>query len=142
MLRKQTSDRNPADWFAFAEERMRAVDVLWKSEGLTAFGIEGLQEAIERYLKGFLIGKGWSLVKTHDLERLVDEAARFDKRFAAFLSFAIELTEDFFAQHYPGDDTTNLGKNYENLRKQADDMVQLIRLLLPQYFTQAPPTQP
>jgi HEPN domain-containing protein len=111
MLRKQTSDRDPTDWFAFAEERLRGVDVLEKSEGVTALGIEALQESIERYLKGFLVAKGWKLVKTHDLERLVREASQFDSRFQVFMPFAIELTEDFFAQHYPGDDTTNLGAN-------------------------------
>ena len=140
MLRKKTSDRDPADWFAFAEERMRSVDVLWKNEGLTAFGIEGLQESVERYLKGFLIAKGWPLVRTHDLERLVNEAARFDNLFARFLPFAIELTVDFFAQHYPGDDTTNLGQNYEKLRQQADEMLQLIKHSVPQYFPKSPTT--
>jgi HEPN domain-containing protein len=111
MLRRQTSDTNPMDWFAFAAERVRGADVLWKHEGLTALGIEALSEGVERYLKGYLIAKGWPLIKTHDLERLVQEAAVFDQRFNRFLPLAIELTEDFFAQHYPGDDTTNTGQN-------------------------------
>jgi HEPN domain-containing protein len=134
MLRKKTSDRDPADWFAFGEERLRCVDVLWKSEGVTALGIEALQESIERYLKGFLIAKGWALVKTHDLERLFREASGFAPEFAKFLPFVIELTEDFFAQHYPGDDTTNIGNNYETLREQAGDVVSLIQQPLPAFF--------
>jgi HEPN domain-containing protein len=134
MLRKKTSDQDPADWFAFAEERMKGVDVLAKSEGITAFGIEGLQESVERYLKGFLVGKGWALIRTHDLERLVKEASRYEKEFSRFLPFAIELTEDFFAQHYPGSDMTDVGKNYEKLRQNADEIVQLIQNSLPQYF--------
>jgi HEPN domain-containing protein len=140
MLRKKTSDKDPADWFAFAQERMHSVDVLWKSQGLTAFGIQGLQEAVERYLKGFLVAKGWALVKTHDLERLINEAARFDGQFSKFLPFAIELTEDFFAQHYPGDDTTNVGQNYDMLRQQAAELVAIIQQALPQYFSQPPTT--
>ena len=119
---------------------MRGVDVLWASEGVNALGIEGLQESVERYLKGFLVAKGWTLVKTHDLERLINEATRFDQKFAKFLPFAIELTEDFFAQHYPGDDTTNVGQNYEHLRQQAGDMVNLIQHMLPQYFPKPPAT--
>ena len=134
MLRKQTSENDPQDWFAFAAERLRGADVLWQHEGLTATGIETLQEAVERYLKGYLIGKGWSLIKTHDLERLVKEAVTFDKNFEKFKPLAEELTEDFFAQHYPGDDTTEVGKNYEILRKDAGELVELIRKSLPHYF--------
>jgi len=78
------------------------------------------------------------LVKTHDLERLVREAAILDPAFARFLPLAIELTEDFFAQHYPGEDLTHAGQNYEGLRRQADDLVSVIRLGLPQCFPSPP----
>ena len=135
MLHRQTNDRDPADWFAFAEERLRGADVLRKSEGVTALGIEALQEATERYLKGFLIARGWVLIKTHDLERLIDEASKFDQRFAGFLAFAIELTEDFFGQHYPGGDMTAVGQNYDPLRQQAAEMITLVEQSLPQYFS-------
>jgi len=134
MLRKQTSEKNPADWFAFAEDRLKCADSLWKHEGLTAAGIEILQEASERYLKGYLVAKGWELVRTHDLERLVKEAAIFSPEFAQFRKFALELTEDFFAQHYPGEDTTETGQNYVVLRKEAGEMIQLLQRELPNYF--------
>ncbi len=94
---------------------------------MTALGIEALQESVERYLKGFLVGRGWTLVKTHDLERLVGEAISYERGFARFVPLAVELTEDFFAQHYPGDDTTNIGQNCETLRQQAGEMVRPAR---------------
>lgn len=134
MLHKQTDDKNPADWFAFAQERLHGADVLHRSEGVTALGIEALQEGAERYLKGFLVAKGWTLVKTHDLERLVKEAAQFEPKFNAFAPFAVELTEDFFAQHYPGGDLTQVGQNYDTLRSQAGEMIELIQQSLPQFF--------
>ena len=138
MLRKKTSAINPADWFAFAEERLRGADVLWKSEGVTALGMEALQESAERYLKGYLIAKGWRLIKTHDLEKLVDEARHFDSRFSRFSDLAAQLTEEFFLQHYPGHDTTDLGRDYEILRHQAGDLIALIEEALPQYFPKPP----
>ena len=134
MLRKQTSDKDPADWFAFPEDRLKCADSLWKHEGLTAGGIESLQEASERYLKGYLIAKGWALVRTHDLERLIKEATGFHPDFARFRKFAVELTEDFFAQHYPGEDTTHLGQNYSTLRNQAGELIGLIKTELPHFF--------
>jgi hypothetical protein len=134
MLRKQTSEKDPADWFAFAEERIRVTDLIWKHEGLTLSGIECLQEGMERYLKGYLIAKGWALVKTHDLERLLKDAVQIDSNFNRFKNFAFELTEDFFAQHYPGEDMTSVGTNYEAMRKDADELIAEIKKQLPNFF--------
>lgn len=134
MLRKQTSEKDPADWFAMGEERIQSADLLWKHEGLTLSGIEILQEGVERYLKGYLVAKGWRLVKTHDLERLVREAVQFESSFFRFYDLSEELTDDFFAQHYPGEDTTNVGANYEKMRAATGELIAEIKKLLPQYF--------
>jgi hypothetical protein len=133
MLQRQTDELNPADWFFFAKERLRAADAIWKVEGLTASGIEVLQEATERILKGYLIAMGWRLVKTHDLVQLVEEAARFNAAFTAFQNMAVELTADFFAQHYPGHDMTNVGSNYQSWRQDVDDLISTIATALPAY---------
>ena len=134
MLRKQSSDSNPGDWFYSAGDRLKIADLAWASEGLTQSGIELLQESVERYLKGYLVAKDWTLKKTHDLDVLLIEATRYDSRFDRFRDLADELTEDFFAQHYPGGDWTDLGKNYESLRRQAGELIELIRQNLPGHF--------
>ena len=123
MLRKRTSETDPSDWFAFAEDRLRAADLIWSAEGITHSGIECLQEAVERYLKGYLVANGWQIVKTHDLTRLIKEAAIYDPAFHRFDLLAEKLTEEFFLQHYPGLDTTDLGKDYENLRRESQELV-------------------
>ena len=140
MLRKQTSETDPADWFFAARDRLRGADTTWERNGLTLSGIELLQEAVERYLKSYLIAKGWSLDRTHDLRKLLSEAMTYDPAWTGFQALADELTDDFFAQHYPGGDWTNVGQNYETLRKQAGEIVSLIEQSLPQYFPK-PPTK-
>jgi HEPN domain-containing protein len=60
-LRKQSSDKNPEDWFYSAGDRLKVADLAWANEGLTQSGIELLQECVERYLKGYLVAKGWTL---------------------------------------------------------------------------------
>ena len=134
MLRKHSDETDPADWFYLAKDRLRAADILWQSEGLTASGIELLQEAVDRYLKGYLIAKGWTLVRTHDLDSLLNEAIDHDPRFADFKSLADGLTNDFFAQHYPGGDWTDIGRHYQPHRDQTENLVELIRNILPQHF--------
>ncbi len=139
MLRKQSSENNPADWFYSAADRLKVADLAWNVEGVTQSGIELLQEAVERYLEGYLIAKGWRLRRVHDLGALLAEAMVFDPRFCQFKNLADELTEEFFAQHYPGGDWTELGQNYQQLRQQTEALIGLIRESLPHFFLHDPP---
>lgn len=139
LRRKQSSETDPSDWFYAAADRLRAADGTWERDGLTLTGIALLQSAIERYLKGYLIAKGWVLERTHDLRKLVSVAMTYDPTFSKFTRFADELTEDYFAQHYPGGDWSNVGLNYESLRSQAGQLINLIQQSLPQFFP-LPPT--
>ena len=141
MLRKKSDENDPADWIYLAADRLKAADLLWEHDGLTASGIELLQEAVERYLKAFLIANGWRLVKTHDLDALLGEAIGRDAAFRAFTTLTSSLTRDFFAQHYPGSDWTHVGEDYGELRKQAGELVGLIEKLIPQFFPRNPPTK-
>lgn len=88
--------------------------------------MELLHEAAERYLKGFLVSKGWHLVKTHDLSRLLAEACKFDEAFAQFVPACLNLTEQFWEQHYPGGDLDEVGDGYEEVRESLGNMILLI----------------
>ena len=127
----KTDEANPQDWFLLAAERLSAADVLYAQSGSTYSGIEILQEAVERYLKGFLIAKGWRLRKVHDLTLLNDEAKKFDPQFDKFDDLCESLTEQFWAQHYPGGDLSTVGADYDELREQTGDLVTLILALVP-----------
>ncbi len=140
MLRKKTSAEDPADWFALADERLRAADAIWKAEGLTGTGIEVLHEAVERYLKGYLIANGWRLVKTHDLERLLADSLAFNSSLTKYVNLAQTLTHDFFAEHYPGDDLTEVGRDYEKMRVETDELRAFIKTSLPRFFPNAGPS--
>jgi HEPN domain-containing protein len=58
MLRKHSDETDPADWFYLAADRLKAVDILRREEGLTPSCIELLHEAVERFLKGYLVAQG------------------------------------------------------------------------------------
>ena len=61
------------------------------------------------------------MVRTHDLTDLIASATDFDAGFRTFEDLAEELAEQFFLQHFPGNDLTDVGKNYLALRCQTDD---------------------
>lgn len=138
MQRRKTSEDNPADWFYLAVDRLRSADAVWTSEGLTMSGVELLQEAAERFLKGFLVSRGWRVERTHDLVHLMKTAASHDTRFGSFAGLSVTLTQEFFAQHYPGGDLTDVGRDYESTRRQLGELVALIRELTTDHSSDLP----
>lgn len=122
----KTDENNPQDWLRSAHSRLHSSDLLYPIEGASESVIELLQEATERFLKAFLIGRGWQLHKIHDLGALVAEAVNLDPRFSAFEDFADNLTDQFWAQHYPGGDLDGVGQDYPELRHALGELVALI----------------
>ena len=122
----KTDETNPLDWLSAGRMRLHAGDLLQSATGVSPVVIELLHEAAERYLKAYLVFKQWSLVHTHDLNRLVAEATGKDSRYASFAGAARSLTEQFWEQHYPGGDLTDVGADYVELRRAVGEMVELI----------------
>ena len=61
--------RYPNDWLALAEKDLLRVtrSLRDKDPELAAFY---LQQAVEKFLKAYLLSKGWKLRRIHDLEAL------------------------------------------------------------------------
>lgn len=78
----RTDETNPLDWLAAGETRLQSADNLRNVEGSSSSVIELLQEAVECYLKAYLVSRKWALVRTHDLNRFVAEATKYDQQFA------------------------------------------------------------
>lgn len=52
----------PTEWFTYAEEDLKAADVLLEADDVSAIvATAQLQQAIEKALKGFLLARGWTL---------------------------------------------------------------------------------
>lgn len=122
----KTDEKNPQDWLFLARERLKAADALFLALGATYSGVELLQEAVERFLKAYLISKGWELQKIHNLSTLLDFSIPFDDRFKVHADLSENLTVQFWAQHYPGDDLSDVGLDYPELRVQVGKLIELI----------------
>ena len=69
-----------------------------------------MHQAAEKYLKGYLISKGWQLKKTHDLRELRARATEFDPAFAAYAELARWLTAFYVEERYPSGPLVNYSR--------------------------------
>ena len=63
-----------------------------------------LQQSLEKYLKGYLLERGWPLRKTHELDRLLDAAVAFDGSLAPFRPLCERVSGYYLVERYPGAD--------------------------------------
>ena len=60
-----------------------------------------MQQATEKFLKAFLLFKGWKLQRIHDLEALLNMALIFDDALEEFRAVCQKVTAFYFVERYP-----------------------------------------
>jgi len=88
------------DWLALAEQDWnRVANRLAEHDvGDAAFHP---QQAIEKYLKAFLIARGWRLRRIHDLETLLDEALPYEPNWERFRDLCQQVSGFYLIGRYP-----------------------------------------
>lgn len=97
---RERSSSHLADWLEKARKDLDRVPARLK-EGDNEDAAFHLQQATEKYLKAFLLSKGWQLKKIHDLEALLDEAVKYEPSFEKFREVCEEITGYYLAGRYP-----------------------------------------
>ena len=89
------------EWFERGKRDLEVAKILLSDEKYSDVVLFHIHQAVEKYLKGFLIYKGWKLKKIHDIEVLITEAASFNKEFQKYLDFSRKLTAFYLEERYP-----------------------------------------
>ena len=91
------------NWILLADKDLRAAEIILKDEhpltNITAFHC---QQAIEKYLKAFLIEKDIPVIKTHDLIKLNDMVKEI-KHLNIDEKKLIIINEVYIESRYPGE---------------------------------------
>jgi len=86
-----------------------------------------LQQAVEKYIKGFLVYNGWKLKRIHDLEVLIQDAIVFDQLFREYLDFGRKLTSFYFEGRYPPGPTCSYSKKeVKILLHKSEEFIKMI----------------
>ena len=88
------------DWLRIAEQGLVRVERMLAVSDPGAAGFF-LQQAVEKFLKGFLLAQGWKLARTHDLEALLNTALRYDASLEGYRAACQKITVFYMAERYP-----------------------------------------
>ena len=119
----------PQDWLHIAEKDLGRVQHLLDFGDPEAAGFY-LQQAVEKFLKAFLLLKGWSLKRIHDLEALLNDALTYDPSLEEFRSLCQKVTGFYLVERYPL--SVEPGISEDDVRQSLSQTEQLVKRLQPQ----------
>ena len=82
---------------------------------------------MEKYLKAFLLSKGWTLRKVHDLEVLLNEAGSHMPAFRRYGTACRKISGYYLAERYPLMDSPLL--TLEEVSRSREEVVELVGLI-------------
>ncbi len=109
--------------------------------GEPVIGGEHLQQAIEKFMKGWLLGRGWRLIRTHELSLLLDAAIVHAPHLESFRDMCERLSEYYLVERYPGSELSGAGAQLPTLaevRQSALEAMKLVAHLFPDEVLDAP----
>ncbi|MEK7310247.1 MAG: HEPN domain-containing protein [Planctomycetota bacterium] len=120
----------PKDWMAKAQKDLKRVNVLLSAKDAAGAGFH-LQQAIEKYLKAYLLAKGWKLEYIHDLPKLLNYANGYDAKFGSFRTLCERATEYYTSERYPFfDEISPPNKEIKEALEKTKKLIRLIRITL------------
>ena len=121
-------------WLTKASRDLRSARVLGSDENaLLDTAVYHCQQAAEKAVKAFLIYRGVTPDKTHDIRNLTVQAAAFEPRFHDLVHSAAALTPYAWEFRYPADlvETCPTREEFEEALRQAQEIYDFVLPLLP-----------
>jgi HEPN domain-containing protein len=90
----------PEDWKSVAKKDFDRVCRNLNEDDVEAAAFF-LQQALEKYLKAFLLERGWELKKIHTLSTLLDYAVEYTPHLEKFRDLCDRASDYYFTERYP-----------------------------------------
>lgn len=118
--------RDPVEWFKKGQGDIERVPRRLQENDCEDAAFH-LQQAVEKYLKGFLIARGWPLRKTHNLSVLLDEAVKFLPELERYRSLCQQASALYVEERYPLFGEVPSRSELDQLFQQAQQLIGLLR---------------
>jgi len=138
MATKQKDSLYPQNWLRVAERDWQRVEKRLAEGDQEDAGFR-LQQALEKYLKAFLLANGWELDKTHDLTKLLAETIKYKNELNLFSDLCERVENYYMADRYPSE--LDAGISLEQVEKDFSEAGQLRDRLLTAFENKAESTE-
>jgi HEPN domain-containing protein len=92
-----------AEWFWIADEDKRSAELIYKDNNLSnTLAYYHCCQAVEKYLKGYLISKNKSFAKDHNLVTFINKCIEFNSCFKDVISECERMAITYKGLRYPG----------------------------------------
>ncbi|MGL5086383.1 MAG: HEPN domain-containing protein [Clostridium sp.] len=92
------------EWFEIADKDLNGAKILYEHGADYGLVLFHLQQAAEKYFKGYLIYKTGTLQGGHNLIKLCKKAVEFDSEFRKYIKDAAFLNGYYIETRYPAED--------------------------------------
>lgn len=123
---KKTPVQTPIDWIRYAEGELRVAEREIEADSPVYHAICFLcQGSAEKFLKAYLISKGWELDKIHDIVELLHVSKTYNANLDDLIPKGEILNEYIVASRYP--DNTKSSLDFE--RGEAEEAIEATRVI-------------
>lgn len=116
------------EWYERGRHDIESAQLLYDERGYTDTIAFHIHQALEKYLKGFLVLHGTKPPKIHELDTLLHHAAAFDQRLIEYLELCEKASRFYLSDRYPPGPPVVY--EYDEIRHDLDLAWELIRRIL------------
>lgn len=127
-MKKNTEPSVADDWLVIARKDWRRIERNLRARDVEASAFF-LQQSLEKYLKAFLLNHQWKLRKIHELDALLDEAAKCKVDLESFRDLCERVSGYYFAERYPPLGALDL--TTEDLKRDLKEARSFVKAMFP-----------
>jgi HEPN domain-containing protein len=115
-------------WVQIARKDWRRAERNLKHRDSEAAGFF-LQQSLEKYFKAFLLKHSWKLRKIHELDALLDEAAKFQPDLESYRDLCERVSGYYMAERYPP--LSDFELSVADVRRDLKEAREFVKLMFP-----------
>jgi len=116
------------EWFQRGDRDLETAQLLYEEQGYTDIIAYHIQQAIEKYLKGYLILKGQRPPRVHELDSLLNLASKIEPDlYAPYIDLCEKATRYYIEERYPPGPPAEYSR--EEIKADLDMAWQLVKMI-------------
>jgi HEPN domain-containing protein len=120
--------RQAEEWFERGARDIETAQLIFDERGYTDAIAYHIQQALEKYMKGYLVLHGKKPPRIHELNTLLNHILTIDESLADFLDLCEKASRYYFEERYPpGPPADYSYEEIESDLNQAWSMIKIIR---------------